>query len=830
MNISKDRIRNWLNIVFMIMAVVGVILFLSKNEERHNMGLYIIMVAMCIKIAESSLRMMMLIIAFQFTVITSFAQDYNQIDEMGNVTQRNENQNFNKHNNDTTRNKEIPKGFYTWTVDRTTGDRIFVEPDTLSHLFMNTTFNNGVYGEYNHTGSNYTPRLSRIFFNRPESDDFIFTQPYSFVEKRPEDHLFMNTLSPYTSVLYDNCGDKTNGEDHFDAKFAVNAGKQINVGFDLDYAYARGYFSDQSLSHFNGTVFGSYIGDRYNLHLFFNASHQKASENGGITNDNYVTHPESFQDNYAENEIPTQLTRNWNRNDHQHLFLTHRYNFGFYRKVKMTEAELKAREFAQASKKEKEAKEAAKKDQDQNGPGKRKENAKPSGRPEGAKIMGAQPKADSLSIAADTTRIKVDGQAAIDSLNREQAIQDSIDATMKREYVPVTSIFHTLEWNNNRHIYQAYNTPSGYYRDTYYSRNEEVGNDSIFDIARHRQFKNTFGLALLEGFNKYVKAGLKAFISYDYNNYELPDTLNGIGMQTSWHEHTVSIGAQLSKTQGRTLHFDLRAESWIAGVDAGDLLVDFNTDLNFRLLGDTVRLAANAYFHRITPPFFQYLFRSKHIWWENDLSAETRSRIEGVFSYEKTKTKLRVGIEEIQNYTYYGMSYDLDPSTYKLTNMTAGVYQESGNINIMTAQLQQDFRLGPLNWENVITYQNSSNTDALPLPTWNIFTNLYLKFRIAKVLDLELGADAIFFSKYYAPDYCPMITQFAVQKNEESRVELGGYPFIDVYANFRLKGVRFFIMMSHVNSGSGNAMSFLAPHYPTNSNVLHFGVSWPFFN
>jgi len=54
---SKDQIRNWLNIIFMIGAVVGVILFLSKNEERHMMGLYIILCSMVVKIAESSLRM-----------------------------------------------------------------------------------------------------------------------------------------------------------------------------------------------------------------------------------------------------------------------------------------------------------------------------------------------------------------------------------------------------------------------------------------------------------------------------------------------------------------------------------------------------------------------------------------------------------------------------------------------------------------------------------------------------------------------------------------------------------------------------------------------------
>jgi len=763
------------------------------------------------------------------------AQDvYNQIDETGNITQRRDNQNFNKHNNDTTRNKEVPKGLYTWTIDRKFGDMTPVQPDTVHHLFQNTTFNTGMYGEFNTTGNNYTSRLSRIFINRAETDNFIFTQPYSYVEKRPELFHFMNTLSPYTSIAYDNCGDKTNGEDHISAKFGVNAGKRLNIGFDLDYAYARGYFSNQSNSHFNGSLFSSYTGDQYNMHFFFNAGHHKITENGGIGDDNHITHPESFQDNLAENEIPTILQKNWNRNDHQNIFLTHRYNIGFYRKVKMTEAELKARAFAEASKKDKERREAEKKKdgkEDEHSSKKRgKEQKQFTGRPEGAQIMGAEPKVDSLMTDSISKRIKIEDQAKLDSLNRAQAIQDSIDATMKNEYVPVTSIIHTLEWNNYNHRYQAYNTPDNYYLNRYYEKGLEYGNDTIYDQVKHMQVKNTLGLSLLEGFNKYMKAGLKGFITFDYNNYQMPDsTAEGVLYRNKWTESNVSFGGQISKTQGKAFHFNLRAETWVGGALSGQLKFDFNTDVNFKLFGDTVQLAANAYFHRIEPVFLQRHYHAMHIWWDDDdQSKETRTHIEGRFSYKKTNTMLRIAVDEIQNYTYYGMSYDA--TTESRTKMTAGVYQESGNINVFTAQLHQNFRVGILNWENVLTFQNSSNKDVLPLPAFNVFTNLYLKFRIAKVLNVELGADAIYFTKYYAPDYCPAINQFAIQKNEASRVELGGYPFIDVYANLKLKKVRFFVMMSHVNSGSGNRMSFLAPHYPTNSNVLHLGVSWPFFN
>lgn len=52
---SKDHIRNWLNMIFMVMAVVGVIVYLTKDRMT---GTYIILIAICFKIAESSLRMM----------------------------------------------------------------------------------------------------------------------------------------------------------------------------------------------------------------------------------------------------------------------------------------------------------------------------------------------------------------------------------------------------------------------------------------------------------------------------------------------------------------------------------------------------------------------------------------------------------------------------------------------------------------------------------------------------------------------------------------------------------------------------------------------------
>ncbi len=750
---------------------------------------------------------------------------YNQINADGTVNRRSS-QNADSLGSD----KEIPKGIKTWTVSRKFGDRTPVQVDTLSHMFMNTIFTTGLRGEYNTTGNLGAPRINRIFIDRPETEQFIFTQPYDYFVTPVETFQFTNTLSPFTNLTYNTAGNRTNGEDHFTAKFGVNAGKRIGVGFKFDYIYGRGYYQNQSTSHFDYTMYGSYLGDHYQAHLLFSTNHQKVTENGGITNDAYITHPESFDDTYTTSEIPTVLEQNWNRNDNQHIFLTHRYNIGFNRKVKMSEEEIKARKFAIESMKENEAlleKELASKKARREGrvfDEEKFDNKQTySGRPDDAKIAGDEP-ADSLTNNI-SDRIAIT-DATADSLLTAEKKNEADTAWMKNEYVPVTSFIHTMSFDNYNRIYQAYKTPENYYADDFYNAADFVRGDSIYDKTSHFRLQNTFAISLLEGFNKWAKAGLKAFASSDLRHFVLPNTDGGT---TTYNEHSLSIGGQLQKTQGRTLHYDVVAETWLTGEDAGQLKIDGSIDVNFPVFGDTVTLRAKGFFHHLNPTFYYRHYHSRHFWWDNDdLSKIIHSRIEGVFTYRKTRTSLRVAVDELKNYTYMAMSYDID-NEFNRTGNKVSIAQKSGAISLFTVSLSQDFKLGPLHWDNVITYQKSSDNDVIPLPDINIYSNLYLRFKIARVLKCDLGADIRYFTKYYAPDYSPALGQYAVQTGNV-RVKTGNYPLVNAYANFHLKRTRFFVMMSHVNGGSGSKEYFLTPHYPLNGRIFRFGLSWNFFN
>lgn len=136
--------------------------------------------------------------------------------------------------------KEIPKGIRVWTVDERFGDTKAAVVDTLQHMYMNSTFTEGLRGEYNTLGNMGTARLNRIFIDRRNTQgNFIFTEPYDYIVNPVSDFHFTNTYSPITNITLNSCGDKVTGEDDFKAIFAVNANKRLGAVSDSTTSMAE---------------------------------------------------------------------------------------------------------------------------------------------------------------------------------------------------------------------------------------------------------------------------------------------------------------------------------------------------------------------------------------------------------------------------------------------------------------------------------------------------------------------------------------------------------------------------------------------------------------
>ena len=633
--------------------------------------------------------------------------------------------------NDSVDIQSLPPQMYMWRLEERFGERRMIDADTISLNFQNTNLVDGMYGQYNYLGNLGSPRQSRIFFDRDNNAPTIFMAPLSSFYFTPDQVNFTNSNIPYTNLTYYKGGNKINGEERFKSYFSVNANKRLAFGFNFDYLYGRGLYSNQSTAYFNAGLFASYIGERYQLQAVYNNFFMKMNENGGITNDGYITRPDTLADGkkeYESNNIPVNLESSSNRNKDFYVYLTHRYRLGFDRTIE--------------------------------------------------KI--------------DTTKN---------------------DTTHTYEFVPVTSFIHTMKVERTRRQFTS--NDRNFYDNYYFDKSGTRDTTTAFSI------KNTFAIALLEGFNRYAKAGLTAYISHKYSHYDLMDSLSlnrtNQYKPTRYKEQEVFVGGELAKRQGNLLHYNINGEVGIAAEAIGEFRLKGDADLNFRLFKDTVNLNARANISNLRPSFYMRHYHSNHFYWDNNnFDKEFKTRIEGELNIDRWGTNLMVGVENIKNYTYF--------------NQQALPAQYSDNLQVLTAQLTQNFKLGILHLDNKVTYQKSSNTDVLPLPELSTYHNLYLLTKIAKkVLTVQLGAEATYFTKYFAPAYTPALQQFHLQAADK-QVEIGGYPVVNAYCNLHLKRTRIFVMMYHVNAGMGKRNYFTVPHYPLNPRLLKIGVSWNFYD
>ncbi|WP_299992673.1 putative porin [uncultured Bacteroides sp.] len=683
--------------------------------------------------------------------------------------------------------QSIPPKLYMWRLSETLGNRTIIPADTANLNFQNTNLGTGMTGQYNTLGNLGSPRLSRIFFDRTSEEPTIFMAPFSSFFVHPDQMLFTNSNVPYTNLTYYKAGNKISGEERFKSYFSVNVNKRLAFGFKFDYLYGRGYYTNQSTAHFNAGIFGSYIGERYQLQAVYNNFYLKMNENGGITNDGYITRPDTMAEGkkqYESTTIPVNMEQASNRNKDFYVYLTQRYRMGFTRKVmkEQSDSNVPQQDFAAS-------------------------NATMPTRKQQPSLAS-----DSLNMppALTADSLLTDSLMQVNNI-RQDSIKNSAtladNGNLVEEFVPVTSFIHTFKVERLRHRFQAVESPNA------------NANYNKFGVSRDSttafSVKNVFGIALLEGFNKYAKAGLTAYLSHKFSRYDL---MNQDSITTDrFTEQEIYVGGELAKRQGKTLHYSVDGEIGIMDKALGQFQVNGNMDLNFRLWKDTVNLMVRGFVKNTLPSFYMRHYHSNQfIWDNNDMEKEFRTRVEGELNIDRWGTNLRAGVENIKNYTYF--------------NQNAVPAQYSGNIQVISAILNQNFRIGIFHLDNEVVWQQSSNETLLPLPKLSLYSNFYILTKLAKkVLTVQVGADVRYFTKYHAPAYTPAIQQFHLQPDDD-QVEIGGYPIVNIYANIHLKRTRLFAMYSHVNQGMGTRNSFLVPHYPINPSLLRVGVSWNFYD
>jgi hypothetical protein len=116
----------------------------------------------------------------------------------------------------------------------------------------------------------------------------------------------------------------------------------------------------------------------------------------------------------------------------------------------------------------------------------------------------------------------------------------------------------------------------------------------------------------------------------------------------------------------------------------------------------------------------------------------------------------------------------------------------------------------------------------MPLPLVALNLRYYLQFDVVKnAMQMQIGANAWYTTKWYAPAYNPVIGVFHNQEKEK----YGNCPYIDVFANVQWKRVSLFVKAENMNMGWPMKKSdyFTADGYIRTQRAFKFGITWPFW-
>ncbi len=637
--------------------------------------------------------------------------------------------------------KTVVAPSYAWTILPPLGLHEPSTIDTTLYNYFRQAIPSAYSSAYATTGNLGGEGMNMLFFDRKPMSDFFFRDAMQQWLPMIGDHKFYNTRIPMSLVSYNTAGGRDNAQDRLKLDFSGNVNAKLQFGAMLDYLYSKGSYADQAAKDLTWGLSSSYIGDRYELQAFFNHWNDLNKENGGITDDRYITDPAVLQGGTATinpKSIPTRLTDAHTRLEGQEFYVNNRYKVGYWH---------------------------------------------------------VTPPND--SIPGDTIE--------------------------HRTYIPVSSFIWTLDYNSGRHLFDNSMEP----REPFWE-NSYLRADGTRDVTSYSSLRNTFGISMLEGFHKYAKAGLAAYVTHEMRRYkqavdsipisgeDRPENLTPYPFDEKIapkaNENLLWVGGQLTKQRGSLLRYEATAKFGIAGPAAGDVDLHGNVSTRFKMMGDTVSITGYGRFSNEAAPYLMNHFVSNHFIWQNDFGKIRRARFGGRLDVPLTNTKLDVGVENLQNYIYF--------------NESCMPVQHSGSVQVLSATLNQDFRVGILNWRNKITYQTSSEQSVIPLPKLAVYSNLYLLFKVAKVLDVQFGVDCDYYTKYKAPNYQPATMTFCNQ----SEVEVGNYPFMNFYVNMKLSKTRFYVLFSHVNQGMTGKNYFSLPHYPLNPRRFQIGLSVDFSN
>ena len=152
--------------------------------------------------------------------------------------------------------------------------------------------------------------------------------------------------------------------------------------------------------------------------------------------------------------------------------------------------------------------------------------------------------------------------------------------------------------------------------------------------------------------------------------------------------------------------------------------------------------------------------------------------------------------------------------------------QYDGYAQIIQTSLAKEFHLGKWNIEPKAVYQYNGGLNIYRLPDYLATLKIAYKFKAFKnKLDVYAGTKITYYGETELMSYSPSLGQFYIAPNPK----IGKHPFISFFVSSRIKSVRIFFALTHLNSGLlGENNYFGAKDYPLEDRAYKIGLNWNF--
>ena len=661
------------------------------------------------------------------------------------------------------------KRIITWKHERD-----FNSIRELRDMASDTSYNHNFYDypifredlDASWLGVSGSPAQLYDYFSRKEEANAIFYTPYTIWGYSAENLPQYNTKTPYTELAYYGTLFANQEKEESNIRILTTQNITPELNFTLEYRRfgGRGMLKREDTDNRTFVAATNYLGKKYLMHAGFIYNKIEKSENGGIVDEMWI------RDTTVDSrEIDVYLRDASNLIKKKTIYLdqTYRIPLSFIQNL----SGLKERKQAQA----------------------RRDSVMASG--------------DSVAIAAFLEAEKIKAESEMEAAGGQSTVETDMTTAF---------IGHSSEYSVYRKVYTD-NITDDLGKEFYYDR-FYINPTKSMDSLRVMKFENKVFVRLQPWTDDAIVSKIDVGIGdklANYYSFRPSDYLQG---STNVIQNSVFLYAGANGKYKNYLSWDAKGKYNFLGYEINDFAIEANVAFSAypfrRNRKSPLTLGVHFETSLKEPDYYQQFLYTNHYKWDNNFSKISTTKLEASLSIPQWDMAASFGYALLGNNIYY--------------DNTGIVQQNQSPMSVMTAVLQKNFEVWKLHFDHRAMLQLSSDKDVMPLPLATLNFRYYLQFDIVKqVMQMQIGANGTYNTKWYAPAYNPVLGVF---HNQNVR-EYGNCPYIDAFVNIQWKKASIFIKMVNINMGWPNKSAdyFSAAGYIAPQRAIKFGITWPFW-